>query len=122
MFINFMKYDDENKLRQALENHLKISLTTVEDALLFCKVNKPNFWGPLEIDQEWLQKRNHEAGIIFGTRASIGVFQLTNWKTLLRSFYRLWWLVFVSAEWRVFLYFDKGVLSEIEILRFEHWL
>ncbi|MBI1280647.1 MAG: hypothetical protein GC179_21160 [Anaerolineaceae bacterium] len=117
-----MKHKDENALRQALEEKLKIGSATVEDALWFCKKNKPIFWEPDKLDPKILSVRKHEMGIVFSTRASLGIFRLSNWRNLLRSFYRIWWFLFISGEWRIFLYFDNNVLAEIEVLRFEHWL
>jgi hypothetical protein len=100
MTFHFAKYDNENALRQDLEKQLKIGSATNQDAILFCKINKPSYRGPIEIEQDFLRKGKHEAGIVFSTRASPGIFRL--------------------SKWRIFFYFDKDILTEIEVLRFEH--
>jgi len=119
MVINFMAFDDEATLRQALEQHLQVGSATVEDVLLFCEENKLTVWGPNKIDPKDPERmRKHEVIIGFKTPAPSGAekfFKLSNWKIILRFFFRLWQGLFFSADWRIEFYFDQEILSEIYV-------
>lgn len=119
MVINFMKFEDEDALRQTLEQLLKIGSATVDDVLLFCNENKLTVSEPIKIRPDYPEyMRKHEVAIFCRTRALSGArefFKLSNWKNILKKFFLLWTVFFWIVEWGIAFYFDNNILTEIYV-------
>ena len=118
MVINFMDFEDENVLRQALLKHLRIGSATIEDVLLFCKENKLQYSGPFKIGSKHLKHQQEYEIVIHGkTRAPTGAkqfFKWSNWKTILKKSPQFWRFLFDKVDWQLSFYFNNDTLSEIE--------
>lgn len=118
MTVNFMKFEDEDALRQALKQQLKIGSATIDDVLLFCKENKMIFAEPVKLGSAYPEHTKYEVAIFSRTSAPTGArefFRLSNWKNILRSLFRLWAVFFFFASWGIAFYFNDNILAEIRV-------
>ncbi len=119
MRFNFKAFEDENGLRQALEAHLRVGSSSIEDVLSFCEANKLTYWGPMTSTPKYPEDvPKHQLVIVCRTHGPTGAkefFKLSNWKIILKKLPMLWLLFFVIVEWQIEFYFDNGTLSEIDV-------
>ena len=123
MLVNFIEFEDAEKLRQVLETHLPVGSATISDVLLFVEENKLQHSSLLRDTNNFVghPPTKHETYLSAITSAPKGFktfFRLSNWKNILKYSIQLWRILLeFGNHWSMHFYFDNDILSEVDVWR-----